>query len=205
MNAPGPHAAVAGALRQELSAGRRALFDAFADQGDTARLLQRHRHLVDRVLSALWDAAGLGKGATLVAVGGYGRGELYPFSDVDVLLLAGDAEDLDTRARLEGLVSQFWDIGIEAGHSVRTIDECLIEAAGDITIQTNLIEARYVAGDRVLFRDLQIGVQGAINPRDFYVAKKLELEQRHTKFQDTPYALEPNCKESPGGLRDLQV
>jgi [protein-PII] uridylyltransferase len=205
LNAPDPHAAVAAALRQELSAGRRALFDAFADQGNTARLLQRHRHLVDRVLSALWDAAGLGKGATLVAVGGYGRGELYPFSDVDVLLLAGDAEDLDTRARLEGLVSQFWDIGIEAGHSVRTIDECLIEAAGDITIQTNLIEARYVAGDRVLFRDLQIGVQGAINPRDFYVAKKLELEQRHTKFQDTPYALEPNCKESPGGLRDLQV
>ncbi len=205
VNAPDPQAAVAARLRQELSAGRRALFDAFADHHNTGRLLQRHRQLVDRVLSALWEAAGLAKGATLVAVGGYGRGDLYPFSDVDVLLLSADAEDDDTRARLESLVSQFWDVGIEAGHSVRTIDECLIEAAGDITIQTNLIEARYVAGDRALFRDLQIGVAGAVNPQDFYIAKKLELEQRHNKYQDTPYSLEPNCKESPGGLRDLQV
>jgi len=205
LNAPHPQAAIAPRLRQELSAGRRALFDAFAEQGNTGRLLSRHRQLVDRVLAALWDAAGLAKGATLVAVGGYGRGELFPYSDVDVLLLQADSEDAATRVRLEGLVSQFWDIGIEAGHSIRTADECFIEAAGDITIQTNLIEARYVAGDRALFHELERGVYGGLNPRDFYTGKRLELEQRHTKYQDTPYSLEPNCKESPGGLRDLQV
>ena len=203
--APSPAATLAPQLRQQLSAGRRALFDAFADDGRTQQLLSRHRQLVDRVLTQLWRASGLGAGATLVAVGGYGRGELYPYSDVDVLLLQADAEDGATRAGLEAMVSQFWDIGIEAGHSVRTIDECLVEAAGDITIQTNLLEARYVAGDRALFRDLEIGVAGGINPRDFYTGKKLELEQRHNKYQDTPYSLEPNCKESPGGLRDLQV
>jgi len=203
--APSPAATLAPQLRQQLSAGRRALFDAFADDGRTQHLLSRHRQLVDRVLTQLWRASGLGAGATLVAVGGYGRGELYPYSDVDVLLLQADAEDGATRAGLEAMVSQFWDIGIEAGHSVRTIDECLVEAAGDITIQTNLLEARYVAGDRALFRDLEIGVAGGINPRDFYTGKKLELEQRHNKYQDTPYSLEPNCKESPGGLRDLQV
>ncbi|HEY4372623.1 MAG TPA: [protein-PII] uridylyltransferase [Burkholderiales bacterium] len=212
MNAPSPSAAVAPPpapaldLRQRLSTGRRQLFDAFAADGHTQRLLSRHRQLVDNILVDLWHAAGLdSKGAALVAVGGYGRGELYPYSDVDVLLLQANGENEQIRTRLETMVGQFWDIGVEAGHSVRTIDECLSEAAGDITIQTNLIEARYVAGDKSLFRDLEIGVASGVNAKDFYTAKKLELEQRHNKYQDTPYSLEPNCKESPGGLRDLQV
>ena len=191
--------------RQELVSGRKALFANFDRSGSAQRLLVAHCRLVDRVLAMLWRDAGLGRRAALVAVGGYGRGELYPHSDVDVLLLSPDNASVQTRSALEALIGLFWDIGIEAGHSIRTVDECFAIAAADVTVQTTLIEARLVAGNETLFLDLQDGTRQRLNPRDFYTAKKLELEQRHTKHQDTPYSLEPNCKESPGGLRDLQV
>ncbi len=191
--------------RQELLTGRKAIFADFSNRGSARRLLTAHCKLVDRVLATLWRDAGLGDHASLVAVGGYGRGELYPYSDVDVLLLLPDDASPETKSALEALIGLFWDIGIEVGHSIRSLDECFSEAAADVTVQTTLIEARLLAGNTKLFLDLQVGTRAHLNPRDFYTAKKLELEQRHTKHQDTPYSLEPNCKESPGGLRDLQV
>ena len=197
--------ALATRFRHELVAGRKAVFAAFNAGGSAHRLLADHCKLVDRVLAALWQDVGVGNRATLVAVGGYGRGELYPYSDVDVLLLLPDDADADLKNRLETLIGLFWDIGIEVGHSIRTLDECFTESAADVTVQTTLIEARRLAGDRSLFRNLQVGTRRRLDPRAFYAAKKHELEQRHGKFQDTPYSLEPNCKESPGGLRDLQV
>ena len=224
-----PQPSTAARLRQELASGRRALFDAFLEDHQTRRLLTRHCRLVDRTLTALWRAAGLKDQAALVAVGGYGRGELYPGSDVDVLILLHDdippapvadaeasapsrasgakprATSAGTRAKLEALIGQFWDIGLEAGHSIRTLDECFATAADDITVQTTLIEMRHLAGDAQLTRDLDAGMRLQLDARAFYTAKKLELEQRHARFQDTPYSLEPNCKESPGGLRDLQM
>ena len=192
-------------LRQELALGRRALFDAFATDLRTKNLLRRHCALVDRILTRLWDDSGTGDHAALIAVGGYGRGELYPHSDVDILILVTPGTLPGVRATLEALIGQFWDIGLDVGHSIRSLDECFEAAAGDITIQTNLIEARRIAGSRLLARDLDLGVRHHLDPKAFYTAKKLELEQRHAKHQDTPYSLEPNCKESPGGLRDLQV
>ena len=224
-----PQPSTAARLRQELASGRRALFDAFLEDHQTRRLLTRNCRLVDRTLTALWRAAGLKDQAALVAVGGYGRGELYPGSDVDVLILLHDdippapvadaeasalsrasganprATSAGTRAKLEALIGQFWDIGLEAGHSIRTLDECFATAADDITVQTTLIEMRHLAGDAQLTRDLDAGMRLQLDARAFYTAKKLELEQRHARFQDTPYSLEPNCKESPGGLRDLQM
>ena len=191
--------------RHELVTGRRALFAAFNAGGNARKLLHAHCKLVDRVLVSLWQDLGIGDRAALVAVGGYGRGELYPYSDVDVLLLLPANPSAETKSRLEALVGLFWDIGIEVGHSIRTLEECFTLAATDITVQTTLLEARHLAGDLPLFHDLETGTRQRLNPRDFYTAKKLELEQRHTKHQDTPYSLEPNCKESPGGLRDLQV
>ena len=191
--------------RSELLAGRKALFTAFGAGGNARRLLRAHCKLVDRMLVALWREVGIDDRATLVAVGGYGRGELYPYSDVDVLLLVPDDAQAETKNRLETLIGLFWDIGIEVGHSIRTLEECFALAAADITVQTTLMEARHLAGDHHRFHDLEAGSRLRMNARDFYTAKKLELEQRHTKHQDTPYSLEPNCKESPGGLRDLQV
>ena len=193
------------ALRQQLAQARRALFNAFSANLRTKRLLRQHCALVDRILIELWTASGVGDQAALIAVGGYGRGELYPFSDVDILILVAREITSDLRATLESLIGQFWDVGLEVGHSTRTLDECFETAAGDITIQTNLLEARRICGGKSLARDLDLGVRQHLDPKAFYIAKKLELEQRHAKHQDTPYSLEPNCKESPGGLRDLQV
>jgi len=144
-----------------------------------------------------------------VAVGGFGRGELFPHSDIDVLLLLpeGQSPDRDEtlRQRIETFISSCWDAGLEIGSSVRTVDECLAEAAKDVTVQTALLESRALCGNTALFKDFCQRFRLAMNARAFFVAKTLEMQQRHSKFEDTPYALEPNCKESPGGLRDLQI
>jgi [protein-PII] uridylyltransferase len=142
-------------------------------------------------------------------VGGYGRGELFPYSDVDVLLLlppdAVPAEDAALRERIEGFISGCWDTGLEIGSSVRSVDECLQAAQADITVQTALLESRLVTGSRNLQREFQQRFTAQLDALDFFTAKRLEMHQRHAKYEDTPYALEPNCKESPGGLRDLQI
>ena len=148
-------------------------------------------------------------GAALVAVGGYGRGELFPYSDVDVLLLLPDGmspPDESLRAcRWVRFVTACWDIGLEIGSSVRTVEECLAEAARDVTVQTALLEARPICGAQRLFKRFVQAHTAALDPKAFLRAKMLEMQQRHVKYEGTPYALEPNCKESPGGLRDLQV
>jgi [protein-PII] uridylyltransferase len=169
------------------------------------RALARH---VDATLADLWRSAGLPAAAALVAVGGYGRGELFPYSDVDVLLLLPDGPtppDEATAAAVSDFVTACWDIGLEIGSSVRTVDECLAEAARDVTVQTALLEARLVCGARRLFTRFAQAHTAAMDPKAFLRAKTLEMQQRHVKYEGTPYALEPNCKESPGGLRDLQV
>ena len=109
------------------------------------------------------------------------------------------------QAQLERFIGNCWDTGLEIGSSVRSLDECLAESAKDITVQTSLLEARRVTGNTKLFIEFQRQFQAAMDPQSFLVAKTLEMNQRHTKFDNTPYALEPNCKESPGGLRDLQM
>jgi [protein-PII] uridylyltransferase len=98
-----------------------------------------------------------------------------------------------------------WDSGLEIGSSVRTVGECVTQAAADVTVQTSLLESRLLAGDRALYAEFQDRFRQTLDPRAFFIAKTLEMRQRHTKFENTPYSLEPNCKESPGGLRDLQV
>lgn len=165
-------------------------------------------HSVDLALAELWASLEMPVGASLIAVGGYGRGELFPYSDVDVLILLPDScerPDHALRQKLESLVQQLWDIGLEIGHSTRTVADCLHESAADITVQTSLLEARLVAGSRKLFKVLRDKYNAAMHPQAFFQAKTLEMRQRHARYEDTPYSLEPNCKESPGGLRDLQV
>ncbi len=145
------------------------------------------------------------RSASLVAVGGYGRSELFPCSDIDVLVLLEGEPSAAEKSRVEVLIGLFWDVGLEAGHSVRTVEACREAALGDITVQTTLLEARLVCGSRRLFRQLVSTMQGALDTAAFFEAKRLEQEHRHAKHQDTPFALEPNLKEAPGGLRDLQT
>ncbi|MET4575191.1 [protein-PII] uridylyltransferase [Ottowia thiooxydans] len=163
----------------------------------------------DDVLRDLWRAAGFDGHFALAAVGGYGRGELFPYSDIDVLLLlpadASPATDEVLRHRIEQFIGSCWDAGLEIGSSVRTIAECLSLAEHDVTVQTALLESRLIIGNRELFKDFQKRFTAQLDPLDFFTAKRLEMRQRHAKYEDTPYALEPNCKESPGGLRDLQI
>ncbi|MGN6390531.1 MAG: [protein-PII] uridylyltransferase [Burkholderiaceae bacterium] len=192
-------------LKEQIRSGRQSAIDAFLTAGKPEKLLKDLRRNVDDALIQAWFGCSMPDTAALVAVGGYGRGELFPHSDVDVLILLESAPDEALRPRLEDFVQLLWDIGLEIGHSIRTIDDCLNEAAADITVQTSLLEARLAVGNRKLFRFLSDRFRAAMNPQAFFEAKTLEMRQRHVKYEDTPYSLEPNCKESPGGLRDLQV
>jgi [protein-PII] uridylyltransferase len=193
------------AFKAKLKAEQQIIIQAFKEKPKAEVLLKDLCRCVDTNLSDIWKSFNFPKELALVAVGGYGRGELFPYSDVDVLILLADHPDQELREKLENLVQIFWDIGLDIGHSIRTIDECMTEAASDITVKTALLEARLLAGSRNSFRELKTRYDEAMHPQQFFQAKLLELRQRHVKYDDTPYSLEPNCKESPGGLRDLQV
>lgn len=190
--------------RRQLAAAREELRQAYFARPSAPVLLRRHARSVDAVLRSVWRIASPPDGAALLAVGGYGRGQLFPHSDVDLLILLPVVPDEAANRRLERLVGLFWDIGLEVGHSVRTLRECLAESAKDVTVQTNLLEARLLAGSRRRFTELRRTVRKAIDPEAFFDAKFLEQQQRHVRYYDTAYNLEPNVKESPGGLRDLQ-
>ena len=144
----------------------------------------------------------------LVAVGGYGRGELHPGSDVDLLILLG-SEDAGTAARadIEAFVQVLWDAGFYLGHSVRTVDDCISEARDDVTTATTLMETRLLAGPASLYQDMvrATGPDRLWSARAFFEAKMEEQSSRHARFNDTAYNLEPNIKEGPGGLRDIQM
>ncbi|WP_153115574.1 [protein-PII] uridylyltransferase [Rhodocyclus tenuis] len=191
--------------KARLREGQQIICERFRVDNDARRLLQRRCRLVDDILRDLWHELELPASLALIAVGGYGRGELYPASDIDLLLLLPETPDADLQAQIERLVGFFWDIGLEIGHSVRTLDECLAEAAADVTVRTALIEARLLSGDETLFGEFREHFANALDLPAFFRAKRLEQEERYQRFQETPYSLEPNCKESPGGLRDLQM
>ncbi len=201
------------ALRDGYRVKKAALLQTVQASGASTRgirkLLQGLAGLADDALRTLWEQAGFPPGFALVAVGGFGRGELFPHSDVDVLLLMPDGVSPDAdealKRKLEGFIGSCWDSGLEIGSSVRTLADCVAEAEKDVTVQTSLLESRLVAGSRKLYSQFASRFDAGIDPKAFFVAKTLELRQRHTKFENTPYSLEPNCKESPGGLRDLQV
>ncbi|MBK5915687.1 [protein-PII] uridylyltransferase [Rhodocyclus purpureus] len=193
------------AHRTRLRDAQQALIDRYRADSDSRRLLQRRCRLIDEVLRELFAESGLPTSVALVAVGGYGRGELYPASDIDLLLLLPQVPDDELKERIESLIASFWDVGLDIGHSVRTVDECLSEAAGDVTIQTALIEARLLTGSKPLFATFSARFREQLDLAAFFRAKRLEQEERHQRFQGTPFSLEPNCKESPGGLRDLHM
>ena len=206
---PTDPAAALVALRERHRQGKAeilAAIEALGGRSAGARpLLRRLARLTDQTLRALWRGLAMPPGLALLAVGGYGRGELFPYSDIDVLVLLPDAADEARRAAVERFVGACWDVGLEVGSSARTVGECLQEAAGDITVQTALLEARWLAGPRAAARRLLQRVHEALDPLAFCRAKQFEMQQRHQRYENTPYALEPNCKESPGGLRDLHV
>ncbi|MCP5276884.1 MAG: [protein-PII] uridylyltransferase [Thiobacillus sp.] len=200
-----PDLARVAAWRARIQDERAGLIQDYLERPQAPRLLKGLCRLADEVLAEIWAAHDLPARATLIAVGGYGRGELYPQSDVDLLLLLDDGLTQEDQARLEPLVALFWDVGLPIGHSVRTLAECTAEAAKDITVQTNLLEARFLAGSRGLFQRMVRDQRTLLDPAAFFQAKLLEQRVRHGRHADVAMVLEPNLKESPGGLRDLHT
>jgi [protein-PII] uridylyltransferase len=200
--APGPRVAH---WREVLQQGRARLRAEFFERSDPLRLLRGLARLTDEIVTRVWGEASIHSGAALAAVGGYGRGQLFPHSDVDILILLPQPADAACAGAIERLLASLWDIGIELSHAVRTVDECAIEMVGDATIRTSLLEHRHLIGARRLYDRFCRVFDDALDVRAFYDAKTLEQQQRHLKYHDAAYNLEPNVKESPGGLRDLQT
>ncbi len=176
-----------------------------------ADLISKYTWMVDRLVIIAWEHHlrhhQFDGQIELVAVGGYGRGELHPYSDVDLLLLLADEQYDQAKDLVENFLRFLWDIGLEVGHSVRSLKDCVKEAKADLTIITNLLEARHLAGDESLFVRLNEKIRAPRSwaPEKYSIGKLEEQDKRHAQYQDTAYSLEPNLKESPGGLRDLQM
>ena len=192
-----------GDIRETLRQGQQALASAYLARPDHKMYFNGRSELVDQMLSRLWSLTGMPESAALIAVGGYGRGELYPYSDIDVLVALDTTPDSNLEESLQELISQFWDIGLAVAHSVRTIDECIEAAQADVTIQTALFESRLICGCPALFHNMQSRVDACMSHDTFISAKLAEQEERHLRHAFSAFSLEPNCKESPGGLRDL--
>ena len=196
------------AARDRLVAVDAALAARF-DRGDDAiRLAGERARAVDATVAGAWrrcfpEPASL----ALFAIGGYGRGELFPHSDIDLLVLADDEPDAAAGAALSRLFALLWDSGLAASHAVRSADQCTEAAVADLTVMTALLDARPIAADDVARAALAraIAPDRAWPARDFFLAKAREQEQRHLRFGDTSDNLEPNLKDGPGGLRDLQT
>ncbi len=196
------------ALRQVLGDADRGLAVAFREGANTAALVRQRAHVVERVVLHVWQACvGDATECALFAVGGFGRGVLFPQSDVDLLVLA-HAQAIQGQARaLEAFFGCLWDLGLKPGHAVRTFAQCRELSALDASVFTSLLDARALAGDATLAVDLaQLLVDPAIwAPAAFLAAKRAEQVARHARFGDTAYNLEPNVKEGPGGLRALDL
>lgn len=202
---PSPLSAAVG--KKILEQGREVLHRQYSQNANSTALLRGYCRLVDGLLRQVWKEMALPSSVALLAVGGYGRGYLFPHSDIDLLVLLPTKRqsiDATTESRLEKWVSLLWDMGLEVGHSVRTLAECGEESENDITVQTSLLEARRLVGSKQLFSIFSKKMKVALNPREFFIAKQLEQQQRHGRYHEATYNLEPNLKESPGGLRDLQ-
>ena len=182
----------------------------FTAEESIEALVRAGARFVDGLLNALWQqrlAPALGDRLALVAVGGYGRGELHPYSDVDILILIPAPLEEAERVQVEQLIAFLWDIGMEVGHSVRTVAECAEESAADVSTMTTLMEARQLAGNAQLMQAMRTALApDRVWPvREFFEAKVREQHERHLKANDTGFNLEPNVKTGPGGLRDIQT
>ena len=196
-------------LREALGHAGDDLSARFKDGQPVTDLVRLRASLVDRVLIWLWreHAGPLRDTAAIVAVGGYGRGELHPCSDVDIMVLVGKKMPTDGEQLLSSFLTSLWDIGLDIGHSARTVKQCQQEAKADITVATTLIEARLLHGPEPLFDAMKdaVAADKLWSSAEFFEAKRREQIARHHRYDDTAYKLEPNVKASPGGLRDIQM
>lgn len=188
---------------------RQRLKQRFNPHASPASLLKEHASCIDNLLRACWQSFLTDEASThaLIATGGYGRAELFPHSDIDLLILIDESQSGAFKTRLSEFTNFLWDIGLKPGLSTRSIDECIAAANADQTIFTGLLEMRIISGNTGLLARLSDKIQQSqLWPSErFFLAKLDEQANRYAKFHDTAYNLEPNIKEGPGGLRDLQI
>ena len=205
-------------LKAALAAGRTEIRRRFEASGDGTAVVREQCFLMDQLIRTLFDLVTSeiyplpnptsGERLALVAVGGYGRGELAPFSDIDLLFLMPYKQTPHTEQVVELLLYLLWDLGLKIGQSTRSVEECLRQAKSDLTIRTGLLEARYLWGDEALFRELKKRFDAEVvrgTAAQFIEAKLAERDERHRRVGDSRYKLEPNVKEGKGGLRDLHT
>lgn len=184
---------------------KEALKESFEETGDVARYLTCHTRLLESVIDERAKSLSLPLGVALLAAGGFGRAEVFPFSDIDLLVLIPEDLPENDAERVSSFLTSLWDLGLSVGASVRTARETLADCTQDIALSTNFLEARFLYGNKELFEATRAEYLKALNPVTFFREKELEMHQRRRKHDDTPYELEPDIKESPGGLRDIQV
>jgi [protein-PII] uridylyltransferase len=191
--------------RESFQLSQQQLAAAYLAKPNAKALLQQNTRQLDQLLRDIWSTFQLPATVSLIAVGGYGRGDMFPHSDIDLLILLPEDCPAALQTEIESLIGALWDIGLNIGHSVRSLSECLAEAQLDVTIMTNLLEARWLVGQKTSFRTLMQSLHAQLDKPRFFAEKLREQQIRHAKFHDTAYNLEPNIKESPGGLRDLHM
>ncbi|WP_053980288.1 [protein-PII] uridylyltransferase [Marinagarivorans algicola] len=179
----------------------------FLEGEDVRSLIAERAHVVDILLHYAWHQNTFDDDISLIAVGGYGRSELHPKSDVDILILLDDSAETKYSEQLQTFITLCWDIGLDIGSSVRTLSQCVELAKNDITVATNLLDCRRLCGSDALRDQLHTltNVHHIWPASAFYHAKLQEQIDRHKKHNDSEYNLEPNIKKSPGGLRDIQT
>ena len=194
-------------FRDALDASKSHFKNRFYEGEDIHNLVNELARFADLILAFAWDRYEWQDDVCLIAVGGYGRGELHPHSDIDLLILMKRDRSSHYRSNIEQFIAFLWDIQLKIGHSVRSISQCVAEAKSDLTVATNLMETRLVAGNRRPLLDMlrKTGPDRIWASTDFYKGKMIEQSLRHQKHGDTEYNLEPNIKEAPGGLRDIQL
>jgi [protein-PII] uridylyltransferase len=207
-NSPRPANADLVSYKKRVADVSRQIHDDFFNHTNVAELVHRRSDEIDKIIVDVWlNHIDPDQEITLVAVGGYGRGELHPYSDIDILILLSNSYQGEADAQLEAFITFLWDIGLKVGHSIRTINECYQQARDDITIMTNLLEARPLVGSAQLFSQLneEIATDRIWPAREYFSEKLKEQEMRHDKYDDAAFVVEPNVKEGLGGLRDLQM
>ncbi|MGH8248142.1 MAG: nucleotidyltransferase domain-containing protein, partial [Gammaproteobacteria bacterium] len=193
--------------KETLIRGRRCILEGFQAGVPVKDLFHHHARMIVQLVAELWKRRISHTNIALVAVGGFGRGELHPASDIDLMVLTPPRPSTQVKRDIERFLTFLWDVGLEIGHSVRSIRDCVREAKADVSVATNLFEGRLLDGNEGLFLEMQRAIApDRIWPAGkFFEAKRAEQAARYRKFEDTEHGLEPNVKDGPGGLRDIQM